>query len=50
MHKQRFRLGNRKYFFTKRAAVKPRLPKDVVKSPFLEVFKRLVDVALKDMV
>ncbi|KAK4816992.1 LOW QUALITY PROTEIN: hypothetical protein QYF61_025912 [Mycteria americana] len=40
----RFRLDIRKNFFTKR------LPREVVESPSLEVFKRCVDVARRDMV
>ena len=47
----RFRLDIRKNIFTKRV-VKPwhRLPRRVVGSAALEVFKRRVDVALRDMV
>jgi len=37
----------RKNFFTERVV---RLPRKVVESPSLEVFKKRVDVALQDMV
>lgn len=46
-----FRLDIRKNFFTEKI-IKHwlRLPKDVVESPSLQIFKRLVDVLPKDVV
>jgi len=44
-------LGIRKYFFSERVVKhRTRLPGEVVESPPLEVFRRRIDVALRDVV
>ena len=47
----RFRSGIRKHFFSERVVMQwHRLPREVVRSPSLEVFRKLGDLALRDAV
>ena len=51
LHHRRFKVDIRKNFFSEGALMHwNRMPRKVVESLFLEVFKKRADVALRDMV
>jgi len=49
LHQERFRLDVRKKVSGRATTQWHRLPRELVKSPFLHIFKSRVDVALRDV-